>query len=398
MPSNATSDAAGVVGGERSSGDGSTDAASQPRIGVVVVGWNVKDLLQRCLATVAQSPVSLHVVVIDNASADGSAAMVRDEFPEVTLIANADNRGFTAANNQGFRALGLTGIDGCRVAAGRGESVPTSSSPAAAAPDPPLPAPDKAAPAPAPPTSSPPDYTLILNPDTEVIGDALAVLADYLDRHPEVGAVGPLLQNPDGSVQPSRRRFPSLATGLVESTPVAWHWPDNAVARRYHMADVPADAAGPVDWVTGAAILLRSSALAAAGGFDEGFFMYSEELDLCRRLADAGWAVHFCPAARIMHHEGRSSAQVAAARHLSFQRSRVRYFHKHHGAAAAGIVRVGILAAYAGELGIEALKWLLGHQRALRRARIAAYWNLLRDGLRPESVRRTALPGPAAGT
>lgn len=350
MPSNATSDAAGVWTGEGSTGDGADAAARQPRIGVVIVSWNVKDLLRRCLTTVAQSSVPLHVVLVDNASADGSAAMVRAEFPQVTLIANADNRGFTAANNQGFRALGL-GLD------------------------------------------QDPDYTLILNPDTEVLGDALAVLADYLDRHPHVGAVGPLLLNPDGSVQPSRRRFPSLATGLVESTPVAWHWPDNAVIRRYHMADVPADAAGPVDWVTGAAILLRSAALAAAGGFDEGFFMYSEELDLCRRLAGAGWAVHFLPAARIMHHEGQSSAQVAAARHLNFQRSRVRYFRKHHGAVAAGIVRLGILLAYAGELGIEALKWLLGHQRALRRARIAAYWKLLRDGLRPESDRRTRASG-----
>jgi GT2 family glycosyltransferase len=225
--------------------------------------------------------------------------------------------------------------------------------------------------------------------------DALAEMLAELERHPEAGALGPALFYPDGSPQPSRRRFPSLRTALVESTPIAWHWPDLPAIRRYHMleAKAPIDAAnpdsseaplppaGPVDWVTGAAILFRSPALAAAGGFDEGFFMYSEELDLCRRLRDLGWTTRYTPAARVVHHEGKSSEQVVPRRHRMFQRSRLRYFRKHHGRAAAALLRAGILGQYALELALEASKLLLGHRPELRRARIAAYWSLLRDGL-----------------
>jgi hypothetical protein len=202
-----------------------------------------------------------------------------------------------------------------------------------------------------------------------------------LDTHPDAGLVGPLLLNPDGSVQSSRRRFPTVVTGLAESTPWAWHWPENPWARRYHMADVPPATAGPVDWVTGAAMLVRAEVLAALGGFDEGYFMYSEELDLCRRLRAAGWAVRFEPAAGVLHHEGQSSGQVAPLRHRHFQRSRVRYFRRHHGRLAGAAVRWGVLAQFALELLLEAAKGALGHRRELRRARVAAYAALLRDGL-----------------
>jgi len=311
------------------------------RLGVAVVSWNVRELLRRCLATIARTSVPVRVVVVDNASADGSAALVAEEFPDVTLIANPGNAGFTRANNQAFAALGV--FD-----AGPGA----------------------------------PPYVLALNPDTEILGDGLERLVGYLDAHPAAGAVGPALFFPDGSAQSSRRRFPSVLTGLLESTPLAWHWPDNAVIRRYHMADVPA-VEGAVDWLTGAAVAFRTEALRAVGGFDEGYFMYSEELDLCRRLRDAGWEVHFVPSARVVHHEAQSSAQVVPARHLHFQRSRVLYFRKHHGPVASGVVRAGILVAYAGELALEAAKWLVGHRRALRRARVAAYWGVLRDGLAP---------------
>jgi GT2 family glycosyltransferase len=162
---------------------------------------------------------------------------------------------------------------------------------------------------------------------------------------------------------------------------MAWHWPDNPVARRFRMDDVPDDRAGRVDWLTGAALLLRTAALRAVGGLDEGFFMYSEEVDLCRRLADAGWEVHYAPAAEVVHHEGRSSEQVVPARHRHFQRSRVRYFAKHHGPWAARVVRAGLVVGYGVELLLETAKWLVGHRRPLRRARMAMYAGLLRDGL-----------------
>lgn len=348
MPSTATTEAEGPE----------PAAAAAAPIGVVIVSWNVRDLLRACLASLGEAGRPTRVVVVDNASSDGSAAMLRAEFPAVGLIANTDNRGFTAANNQGFRALGLRlgdetagGLDATR-----------------------------------------PGRVLILNPDAELAPGALDDLAECLDRHPEAAAAGPRLVYGDGAPQESRRRFPGLWTGILEATPWAWHWPDNPVARRYHMRDVPPELPGRVDWLSGAAILFRSEALEAADGFDEGFFMYSEELDLCRRLRDLGWSVRYCPAARVTHHEGRSSAQVVDARHRHFQRSRIRYYRKHHGRGAAAFVRAGVLAGFAAEWCLEALKWLLGHRRALRRARMRAYAALLADGLGP-----TRGAGPKGG-
>ena len=280
--------------------------------------------------------------------------MVAAEFPEVRLIINAENVGFTRGNNQGLA-----------VAQGR--------------------------------------YVFFLNPDTEVLGDALAVMVAYLDAHREVGALGPQLRYGDGSLQSSRRRFPSFATALFESTPLAWHWPGNPWARRYRMEDrVPgirdqgsgtrgqgevttdslAHTGQAVDWVVGAALLVRREILEKIGGFDEGYFMYSEELDLCRRIRQAGWQIVYLPTAQIIHHEGKSSEQVVAARHIRFQTSKVRYFRKFHGPIQAQALRVFILASFAVEWLLEACKWLLGSRRPLRQTRMAAYGQLLRSGLR----------------
>ena len=280
--------------------------------------------------------------------------MVAAEFPAVRLIANAANLGFTCGNNQGL-------------AVARGRCV------------------------------------FFLNPDTEVVGDALVTMVAYLDAHPEAGALGPQLRYGDGSLQSSRRRFPTFATALFESTPLAWHWPDNPWARRYRMEDQESGirsqesgvrgqgevAAGSlahvgqeVDWVVGAALLVRREILAQVGGFDEGYFMYSEELDLCRRIKAAGWQIVYLPTAQIIHHEGKSSEQVVAARHIRFQTSKVRYFRKFHGPLQAEALRVFILASFAVEWLLEACKWLLGSRRPLRRERMGAYGQLLRSGLR----------------
>jgi GT2 family glycosyltransferase len=142
-----------------------------------------------------------------------------------------------------------------------------------------------------------------------------------------------------------------------------------------------------VDWLVGAALMVRREALAQIGGFDEGYFMYSEELDLCRRLKMAGWRIIYLPIAQIIHYEGKSSEQVVAARHIRFQTSRVRYFRKFHGPLAAEILRAIILALFAAEWGIEAAKWLLGVKRPLRRERLAAYQQLLASGLKVSHAR-----------
>ncbi len=305
---------------------------------IVIVSWNVRDLLRRCLQSITLEGSTVEIVVVDNASGDESPVMVRTEFPQVRLIANTENRGFTAANNQGL-------------------------------------------------ASSQGRYLLLLNPDTELVSDALATMLDYMEAHPQVGALGPKLLYPDGSQQPSRRRFPTLTTALVESTVVQEWWTDNRTLRRYYMADTPDDAIQPVDWVVGACLLIRREAYRKVGGLDEGFFMYSEELDWCRRIKAAGWEIVYLPTAAVIHHEGKSSEQVVPARHIHFQSSKVRYFRKHHGTVQGETLRWFLLATYAYQLAREGFKWLVGHKRPLRAERVRAYQEVLRSGLRPPEVR-----------
>jgi N-acetylglucosaminyl-diphospho-decaprenol L-rhamnosyltransferase len=327
-----------------------------PDLSIIIVSWNVRDLLRACLASLTadaappvQPGLAIEIIVVDNASADASAAMVAAEFPGVRLIASTENRGFTGGNNQGLA-----------LARGR--------------------------------------YVLFLNPDTVVLPGALPAMVAYLEAHPTVGALGPRLRYGDGSFQSSQRRFPTLATALFESTPLAWHWPHNRWARAYRMEDgrttgdqLPASSfqpAIPVDWVVGAAILTRREVLDRVGGFDEGYFMYSEELDWCRRVAAAGWQIVYLPTAEIVHYEGKSSEQVVAARHIRFHRSRVRYFRKFHGAAAAEVLRFAVLGMFAVEWLLEAGKWLLGSKRPLRRERLRAYGQLLASRLQPSDHSR----------
>ncbi len=340
-------------------------SATREAVGVVIVSWNVKDLLLACLESLSNSPRPLRIVVVDNASSDGSSAAVASQYPVVEIIANDSNRGFTRATNQGLRLLGALPNPAPDVRVERLDGGDEEARPATSAG-----------------SISGVGFAVLLNPDTEVVGEAIGKLADYLSAHPAVGAAGPGLVWPDGSPQSSRRRFPTLATGLFESTPLAWHWPGNPEERRFKMQDA-AETEGAVDWVTGAALAVRTAALKDVGGLDEGFFMYSEELDLCRRLADAGWATHYVPSATVIHHEGKSSDQAVLARHLQFQRSRVRYFHKHHGGPQAAIVRAAILLGYVFEAAAETLKLAVGHQPTLRRQRLATYRAILADGLAP---------------
>lgn len=307
-----------------------------PQLSIIIVSWNVRELLAACLAALPRGP---QVIVVDNASTDGSAQMVRDRFPEVLLLANRENRGFTGGNN-----------DGLKLAAGQ--------------------------------------LILFLNPDTVVDANALPRMLDYLEAHPSVGVVGPQLRYGDGALQSSRRRFPTLMTALMESTPLAWHWPArlNPWARRYHLDDQPANQTQEVDWLVGAALMTRREVLDGVGAFDEGYFMYSEELDWQRRVKRAGWKIVYLPEAVITHYEGKSSEQVIAARHIRFNRSKVRYFEKHHGEATATCLRLALLTMFAVEWLLEAARYVLGSQRPLRRSRMNAYGELLRTRLRTETA------------
>jgi N-acetylglucosaminyl-diphospho-decaprenol L-rhamnosyltransferase len=305
---------------------------SPPDLSIIVLSWNVRELLRECLASLPQNDERVEIIVVDAASADGSADMVQAEFPAVRLLSQAENLGYTRGNNVGLCA-----------ARGR--------------------------------------YLLILNPDTTVAGEALADMVAYMEAHPHVGALGPQLTDPDGTVQSTRRRFPTLATVFFEST---WLQPlaPRSLLDRYYARDLPDGAVSQVDWVMGAALLVRREAYAQVGGLDEGFFMYSEEVDWCRRLKAAGWQVVYFPPARIIHHAGRSSEQVPAATHIRFNASKVRYVGKVYGALAALILRWYLLAGFALQLALEAAKWMMGHKRPLRAARVQAYWLVLRSGLK----------------
>ena len=329
-------------------------------LSIVIVNWNVRELLRRCLASIAgsdglfvqgaQPPAEsaggaerrwlAEVIVVDNASSDDSVAMLAEAFPWVQVIANRENLGFTKANNQGLAASG-----------GR--------------------------------------YVLFLNPDTEATPQAFGQMLAYAEDHPDVGVLGPQLRYGDGSVQSSRRRFPTLATFFLESTVLQKRWPRNRILDRYFVLDKPDDAISQVDWVVGACMLVRRVVLDAIGGFDEGFFMYSEELDLCHRAVDAGWRVVYFPQAVVTHYEGKSSEQVVAARHIRFHTSRVRYVRKYHGTAAAEAVRAFLLLTFAFQWAEEGVKWLAGWvvpsqraKRAMRRERMTAYRQVLRSRLR----------------
>jgi GT2 family glycosyltransferase len=308
--------------------------SSVPDLSIIVVSWNVRELLNECLASLEanRGRLSLQVIVVDSASSDGSPEMIAAGFPWVELIRCQENVGFPRGNN-----IGLA------IATGR--------------------------------------FLLLLNPDTVVVGDALSLMLVYLDTNPGVGALGPQLLNPDGSIQSSRRRFPSLLTGFFEST-----WLEGLAPRllqRYHALDVPDHAIADVDWITGACIMIPRSVYERIGGLDEGYYMYSEELDWCRRIKDAGWRVTYFPQAQVVHHAGKSSEQAVTARHINFQRAKLRYFRKYHGRAAATALRVFLLGNFAWQLALEWLKGLLGNKPALRRQRARAYLAVLRSGLRP---------------
>lgn len=299
-------------------------------LSIVIVSWNVRDLLADCLESIAaiSGPLALDVIVVDSASSDGSADLVRERFPWVKLFAETENIGFTRGNN---RAL--------EVAQGR--------------------------------------HVLLLNPDTVVHGDALKVLVSYLDAHAEVGIVGPQVLNADGSTQSTRRRFPTKITAIFESTWLQGIAP-RRVLDRFYVTDQPDDGTFEVDWVQGCALAARRAVYEQIGGLDVGYVMFSEELDWCKRAKSAGWRVVYVGSARITHYGGKSTDQVQANKHIYFQQSKIRYFRKFHGRGFALALWLFLLFSYSSQIMIEALKALLGSKRDLRQARMRTYAQVIR--------------------
>ncbi len=301
-------------------------------VSIIIVNWNVKDLLRACLDSIQAGDLSVEVIVVDSDSTDGSPEMVKELFPDVRLIEPGENVGFTRGNNIGIQA-----------SQGR--------------------------------------YVFLLNPDTEIIGDAINLMAAYLEDHSQIGALGPQLLNDDGTVQSSRRRFPTLWTAIFEST---WLQPiaPRRVLDRYYVRDHNDDETLSIDWVQGAAIFARREVFDQVGLLDEGFFMYSEEMDWQRRVKTAGWEVVYYPEAQVIHYGGKSSEQVVAQRDIHFHTSKLRYYRKHHGKLFAAGLRWFLLGNYLWQLALESLKALLGHKREIRLNRIEAYREVLRSGLK----------------
>jgi len=258
------------------------ETGSPPELSVVIPSWNTRDLLAACLdALFAADLPTTETIVVDNASADGSADMVAERFPDVVLIRNAENKGFAGGCNQGME-----------VARGR--------------------------------------FVLLLNSDTEVARDALARLIAWLDEHAEYGAAAPLLHHPDGRVQPSLKRFPNLDTALWFSTPMERRYPNNAELKRYFMRDADPEQSSDVDQPPAACLLIRADVLARIGFFDESLWLFFNDVDLSKRMDAAGYKTRYVAEARVLHHEGASTSKYGRFL-VEWQRNRLTYYRKHHG-------------------------------------------------------------------
>ena len=309
-------------------------------ISIIIVNWNVRDLLDKCLASVYRSAAHLpvgvftEIIVVDSASADGSVEMVREKYPAVRLLAQTENLGFTRGNNLGLAQAKAS-------------------------------------------------YLFLLNPDTELDERALPDMLEYMTRHTDAGILGPHTLNTDGSHQSTRRRFPTLTTGLFESAWLSAYAP-LSIETNYRMLDADDRDILEVDWVQGSAMMVRTEVYEAVGGLDEGFVMYAEEMDWCKRAKAAGWKVVYHGRAFIKHHGGKSSEQAAAFKQIHFHTSKLRYFRKHHGYLHYLILRGTIWLQFLWQLLLESGKGALGHKRELRRRRVKVYWQVLRSGLKAE--------------
>lgn len=271
----------------------SNTAQAKPAVSIVIVNWNTRDILGDCLRSIAgQTALPHEVIVIDNASTDGSAEMIAREFPDVVLVANAGNRGFAAANNQGLE-----------IAKG--------------------------------------DRLLLLNPDTIILDRAIDVMCGWLDRHPDVGCVGCQVFEDTGTIQRTCFADPGpLSLAVVEfGLRQIFTWPEYGGWDRNSQRDV--------DVVSGMFMLVPRPVFETVGPLDDAFFIYSEEADWCRRIRNAGWRCVFCPEARILHLEGgsKSTEQIKSRMYVQKQKSKTIYARKHHGPAGELAARAIFVAS-----------------------------------------------------
>lgn len=275
---------------------------SAPDLSIIIVSFQTSGLLERCLASLVHSSAgpSCEIIVIDNASTDSSAQMVREKFPDVQLIANIENVGFAKANNQGLQS-----------ARGR--------------------------------------YWMLLNPDTEIPVDnqaAFQILVSFMDSHPRAGVCGASLFYADGTRQHSAFRFPSLAQIYMDLNPVHWRLRESRWNGRYPFSQYERGEPFLIDHPLGAALLVRPEAVKQIGLLDEAYFIYAEEVDWCMRIKRAGWEIWCVPRARIIHHEAQSTRQFRAKMFVELWKARFTLFRKNYSRnfqrAASVLVRRGM--------------------------------------------------------
>lgn len=253
-------------------------------ISVVIVNWNTKSILRDCLKSVYEQTksVNFEVIVIDNASADGSVDMIKNDFSQVILIKNKKNKGFAAANNQG-------------IAKSKGR------------------------------------YILLLNSDTVILDKAIQKVIDFADSHPQAAVTGCRVLNPDKTLQPTCFMFPSVLNMLLSTSYLYKLFPKNKFFGRERMTWWDRTNVRQVDVATGCFMLIRCDAIEQIGTMDEQFFMYAEETDFCFRIKQAGYKNMFTPDAQIIHLGGQSTDQVKKAMTIQKQNSILQFIKKHNG-------------------------------------------------------------------
>jgi GT2 family glycosyltransferase len=267
-------------------------------VSVIIVNWDTEALLRECLQSVfdATRGIDFEVIVIDNASRDGSVAMVEKEYPQVELVKNPDNKGFATANNQGIaRAQGR--------------------------------------------------YVLLLNSDTVVLDDAIEATVRFADARPKVAVAGCRVLNADRSLQPTCFMYPSLLNMLLSSSYLYKLFPGSRFFGRERMTWWDRADTRDVDVVTGCFMLVRRDAIDQVGRLDERFHMYGEETDWCYRFKEAGWRVVFAPDGQIIHYGGASSRQKPAEMTLQLRGSILLFLKKHRGILSYAAARV-LVALY----------------------------------------------------
>jgi N-acetylglucosaminyl-diphospho-decaprenol L-rhamnosyltransferase len=296
-------------------------------LSVIIVSWNTCELLKNCLESILANPPAMPVEiwVVDNASADESPQMVRRRFSQVNLLENEVNVGFARANNQALQRC-------------NGK------------------------------------YVLLLNPDTLVDCCSLENLVDFLEENPRAGAAGPMLLNPDGSMQISSHPWPTLTRELLRM----FHLDTILPFSEYPSIKWDTDIAQEVDVLKGACLMLRKDVLDQVGHFDEDYFIYSEEVDMCYRIQRAGWQLYWVPEAKVVHYSGQSTRQVSKEMFLFLYYSKIKYFRKHYGSSAAQIYILILMMASLSR--ILLVPFVLFEKSARRRKHlilVGYYWRLI---------------------